>query len=56
MVVAIAGAVLTVLIVNVIPSVFEVELTGDVHLLWVLLSLFLGLVVYVQFKQIGGRR
>jgi hypothetical protein len=49
--IGIISAILTVLIINVVPSTMPVELNGQVHLLYFLMSLFAGLVVYQVFSE-----
>lgn len=49
--IALLGAVLAVVILNVLPGTLPIQLTGQVHLLWVLLTLFVGVVVYQSFRR-----
>jgi hypothetical protein len=48
------GAILAVLILNVLPGTLPIQLTGNVHLLWVLLTLFIGVMVFQTLR--GGAR
>jgi hypothetical protein len=48
---ALIGAVLAVMILNVLPSTLPVQLTGQVHLLYVLTTLFIGVVIYKMLSQ-----
>lgn len=45
------GAILAVLILNVLPSVLSIQLNGNAHLLWVLLSLFIGVLVFQTLRE-----
>lgn len=49
--IALIGAVLIVMIMNVIPGVLPLQLTGQLHLLYVLVSLFIGLVTYQTLRE-----
>lgn len=49
--IALIGAVLAVLILNVFPSTLPVELSGQIHLLYVLTTLFIGVVTYKMLRQ-----
>lgn len=49
--IALIGAALAILIINVVPSVLPMQLTGQFHLLYVLVSLFVGILVYQGLNQ-----
>lgn len=49
--IALIGAILMVLIMNVAPGVVPVQLTGQAHLLYVLVSLFMGVATYVILEE-----
>lgn len=49
--VALIGAILGVLILNVLPSVLPFQLTGNLHLLWVLFSLFAGILIFKGLQE-----
>ena len=45
------GACLVVAILNVLPSAVGIPLNGDVHLMYVLLTLFAGVVAYWRLSH-----
>lgn len=49
--IALIGSVLVVLILNVVPSVLPMQLAGQLHLLYVLVSLFAGVIAYQALKH-----
>lgn len=49
--IALVGAVLAITILNVVPSTLPVQLTGQIHLLYVLTTLFIGVVTYKILGQ-----
>jgi hypothetical protein len=49
--IALIGAALVVMIFNVLPGALSIQLSGQVHLLYVLVSLFAGVVTYQAFKK-----
>jgi hypothetical protein len=49
--IALIGAILAVLIMNVAPSALPIQLTGQLHLLYVLVSLFIGVLVFQAFRR-----
>jgi ABC-type antimicrobial peptide transport system permease subunit len=49
--IALIGAVLAVLILNIIPSTLPIELSGQLHLLYVLVSLFVGVITYQKLNK-----
>lgn len=52
--IALLGAILAVLILNVFPSVMPFQLTGNAHLLWILTTLFIGVIVYQGLREGGS--
>ena len=49
--IALIGAVLAVMILNVAPSALPVQLTGQLHLLYVLMTLFVGVLTFKILSQ-----
>lgn len=49
--IALLGAMLAVMILNVLPSTLPVQLNGQVHLLYVLMTLFIGVVTYITLSR-----
>lgn len=48
---ALTGAVLMVLMLNVAPSLLPGQLTGDLHLFFVLFTLFMGVITFITLKD-----
>lgn len=44
--IALIGAALIIMILNILPSTLPIQLSGQVHLLYVLTTLFCGVVTY----------
>jgi hypothetical protein len=49
--IALIGAILAVLILNVTPSAIPLQLSGQLHLLYVLLTLFIGVLTFKILSQ-----
>jgi hypothetical protein len=49
--IALIGAALVIMIMNVVPGVLPIQLSGQLHLLYVLVSLFMGVITYVELKR-----
>jgi len=49
--IALIGAALAAMILNVVPSALQIQLTGQLHLLYVLTTFFIGVVTYKALSQ-----
>jgi hypothetical protein len=49
--IALLGAILAVLILNVLPSVMPFQLSGNAYFRWVLTTLFIGVLVYQGLRK-----